>query len=453
MDIVCSLSGIVNPNLPGQGVRDLVNGGFAKGFLELGMGCGPHEFENLGKPKVLGWEPLDRDCVAGKKAGSPSGQEVGEKSQSVAGQGAKEEETVAENPSKLGSRFEKLLACCRENRLSLSIARVPGLLRDTKRTDLNGLVAQVVRESILYCGRIGCRYLIVRPLFAGISHGNEWEANREFYLGLAETARENQVTVLLENQCRAYNGHMVRGICSDGRTAALWVDRLNEAAGEERFGFAMDVGVCSLCGQDMHEFAGELGERIRAVIVRDCDGHQEDSLLPFTCVGAGQPRTDWLGLIRGLRRISFDGILILDAAGTIGAFSPLLRPQVLALAKVTIGYLKWQVEIENLLKRYPSIVLFGAGNMCRNYMKCYGEKYPPLFTCDNNPRLWGTSFCGLEVRPPEALKELSDNCVVVICNIYYREIESQLRDMGILNIGFFNDEYMPSFHFDRLKEV
>ena len=99
--------------------------------------------------------------------------------------------------------------------------------------------------------------------------------------------------------------------------------------------------------------------------------------------------------------------------------------------------------------------------MCRNYMKCYGEAYPPLFTCDNNERLWGSSFCGLEVKPPKALevkppkalKELSGDCVVLICNIYYREIEKQLQDMGVKNIGFFNDEYMPSFHFDRLREV
>ncbi len=40
---------------------------------------------------------------------------------------------------------------------------------------------------------------------------------------------------------------------------------------------------------------------------------------------------------------------------------------------------------------------------------------------------------------------------MVICNIYYREIEAQLRDMEIENIGYFNDEYMPSFYFDRLE--
>ena len=90
--------------------------------------------------------------------------------------------------------------------------------------------------------------------------------------------------------------------------------------------------------------------------------------------------------------------------------------------------------------------------MCRNYLKCYGEKYPPLFTCDNNGKLWGSVFEGLEVKNPQVLSALPKDCAVFICNIYYREIEEQLRQMGIENpIEFFNDEYMPSFYFDRLE--
>ena len=84
-------------------------------------------------------------------------------------------------------------------------------------------------------------------------------------------------------------------------------------------------------------------------------------------------------------------------------------------------------------------------------MKNYGEKYPPLFTCDNNSKLWGTEFCGLEVKSPEALKNLPEDCGIFICNIYYREIEEQLRAMGVeRNIEYFNDEYMQSFDFNRL---
>ena len=176
-------------------------------------------------------------------------------------------------------------------------------------------------------------------------------------------------------------------------------------------------------------------------------------MLPFTCVNQHQPQTEWLNVIRGLRQIGFDGQLILDFADTAGGFSPILRPQLMQLAGSVAEYFKWQIELENLLKKYQSIVLFGAGNMCRNYMKCYGEQYPPLFTCDNNRSLWGSDFCGLEVRPPKSLLELPKDCAIFICNIYYREIERQLRDLGVENpIEFFNDEYMPSFYFDRLKE-
>ena len=213
----------------------------------------------------------------------------------------------------------------------------------------------------------------------------------------------------------------------------------------------MYVGTYNLCGQSMREIAALLGNRVKAVLLRDCNGQCESSMLPFTAGCGGQPQTDWLGLIRGLRETGFDGQLVLDLSDTAAVFSPMLRPQLLALAKAIAEYFKWQIEIEGTLGKYGSIVLFGAGNMCRNYMKCYGEKYPPLFTCDNNHALWGTRFCGLEVKPPESLADLPQDCAIFICNIYYREIERQLREMGVRNpIAFFNDEYMPSFYFDRL---
>ena len=108
--------------------------------------------------------------------------------------------------------------------------------------------------------------------------------------------------------------------------------------------------------------------------------------------------------------------------------------------------------MKNVLKKYDKRVLFGAGNMCRNYMKCYGEEFPPLFTCDNNKARWGEQFEGLEIKPPECLKELPPDCAIFICNIYYKEIEQQLRETGVSNpIEYFNDEYMPSYYFDRLE--
>ncbi len=411
MDIICAPSGIVGIDHPGQGIQDLKKAGFENILLDLASFCSPWALETM-------------------ESGTLSLPGFSEKYAAVAAHLSKYHGAGLCTPA----------------------ARAPWLLPDTKRRDSCGLLFSLAEESLCLCGEAGCETLIVKPLFSGLPRGEVWEANREFYLALLPAARENQVTILLENLCRDHDGHLIRGICSDPGEAASWVDRLNVEAGEERFGFCMDVGTCSLCGQNMQDFAGALGSRIKAVILRDGDGQKEMSALPFTCVSRGKPQTDWLGLIRGLREIGFDGQLILDLADTASAFSPLLRPPLLKLARETAGFFRWQVEIEKLLRDSSSIVLFGAGNMCRNYMKCYGNQYPPLFTCDNDPGLWGTEFCGLTVKTPESLRDLPESCVIFICNIYYREIERQLKDMGIRNrIAFFNDEYMPSFYFDRLE--
>ncbi|MCH5281301.1 MAG: hypothetical protein J1E61_07500 [Lachnospiraceae bacterium] len=396
MKVVCSSSGLINLSHPGQGIMDLLGAGFHDLMIDLSC-CYDQELESRIKIDQALWEK------------------------------------------------------CAASQLNIETAYAPYLPRDTKDADLNERLQELTLESIGLCGQAGCHYLIVRPLFAGVGKEDEISLNQDYYISLAQTARQHDVMLLLENQCKNLGGHLVRGICSDGDRAAEWIDRLNAGVGEERFGFCLNTGVCNLCGQDMSEFVTSLGSRLKTVILQECNGQEEAALLPFTSVSNKQSQTDWLSLIRSLRRIDFDGQLILHFSDTAAGFSPLLRPGLLKLAQSVGEYFKWQIGIEHALKKYSSIVLFGAGNMCRNYMKCYGEAYPPLFTCDNNKSLWGTEFCGLEVKAPEALKELPDDCGIFICNIYYREIEKQLREMGLTNIEFFNDEYMPSFHFDRLE--
>lgn len=421
MNISCISRGIVAFRHPKQGIGDIAGAGFEQMLLDLSAICPSTDFEYVGR--------LAHKRTTSRKAA-----------------------LLCEQPEKLHEHMTPLLDCCTAQHLRCSVTMAPCISRNTKRDDLNGLIERLAQESIELSRQAGCKFVIVQPLFVGISDQDLWECNREYYLRLAEQAKKCDVQILLQNQCKDFNGHLIRGLCSDGRQAAQWVDALNEAAGEERFGFCMDVGVCNLCGQNMYDFILALGDRLKAVILRDNDGSNDSALLPFTSATNGRSRTDWLNLIRGLREIGFDGELIMDFHDTAAVFSPLLRPELLRMAKSVADYFAWQIGIENLLKKYPSRVLFGAGNMCRNYMKCYGEKYPPLFTCDNNRNIWETDFCGLTVKAPEALKALPKDCAVFICNIYYREIEAQLRQMGLENpIEFFNDEYMPSFYFDRVE--
>ncbi len=407
MQVGCSIAGIVDKKYPAQGVLNICDGGFEHIFFDMSVCCGSGDLEKLGKPR----RPNQRAVFSG-------------------------------SPQEFRQSLQSVLEQIKKRNLDVQAARAPYLPRDTKRGDLKGLLAELVQESILFCGQANFPFLVIQPQFFGVDRSKEWPVNREYYLGLVELARENRVQILLENQCRNVNGHLVRGMCSDGATAAGWVDRLNQEAQEERFGFCMDVGVCNLCGQTMDEPIQQLGKRLKAVILRDCDGSRECSMVPFTSVYQRGSQTNWLGLVRGLRDIGFDGELILDCEDTAAAFSPLLRPKLLKFTKSVADYFQWQLAMEEQLKKYRSIVLFGAGNMCRNYLRCFGDKYPPLFTCANNPASWGTSFHGVEVKPPESLKDLSADCGVFICNMYYWEVKEQLEAMGVKNIEFFNDEYL-----------
>ncbi len=437
MNVSCHNANIVYQDRPSQGIRDLKQAGFDG--LATGIGVCFPDFYGRNKGKQV--------------------------------------KTIKKKDLKpVSERYSLLFTACRENGIRLPLVYGPsfelpdplkdaavrknfimgeGLLNTAAIADVEAkLVAFAIRaamECIDFCGRNGVDYILIQPVWGDGIYGREWKVNHNFYMGLADKAKECGVQILLKNMYRSIGGHLVRGIGAEPSVAAQWVDRLNAEAGEEVFGFCLDMGVCSLCGNDVHEFITVLGKRIKAVILRDCDGKRDSAMLPFTCVQGGSVQTDWMGLIRGLRDVEFDGELIIDFSSTAGAFSPLLSPAVLRLAKEVGDFFKWQIGLEQTLKKYNSIVLFGAGNMCRNYMKCYGEKYPPLFTCDNNSQLWDTEFEGLMVKRPEELKKLPEDCGVYICNIYYREIETQLREMGIDNIEYFNDEYMPAFYFDRLE--
>lgn len=417
MNIICSPAGIVDIEHPGQGVMDIEAADFCDVLFDTAMCCLPDVLEHMERVKTYA-----------------------------------RLETI-KHPEKLYEKMKGILDECADSGVHMTTAYAPYLCRDTGHAELKPLLMQLIEESIKASGKAGCKYIVIRPWFADVKSGEEWQVNREYYLHFASLAKENDVLILLENQCKDVNGHLVRGICTDALEAATWIEQLNAEVGEERFGFCMDVGVNTLCGQNMYDFICTIGAHLKAVMVRDCNETMENAMLPFTNVGRHQSHTDWLNLIRGLREIDFDGQFIMNLTDTAFSFSPMLRPTLLQLAKSVADFLKWQIELETHLKDYPSIVLFGAGNMCRNYMKCYGEQYTPLFTCDNNSALWGTTFCGLEVKNPECLQSLPEDCVVLICNIYYREIEKQLRDMGLPNtIAFFNDEYMPTFYFDRLED-
>jgi hypothetical protein len=322
----------------------------------------------------------------------------------------------------------------------------------------------------------GCKGIIVRPLYTGVVVDEEWEVNKSYLLRLGEVAREGlqalemgkHFQILVENQCKYQEGHLVRGILSDPADVREWMTELQSAfassvdatgVGEQsddevqiEYKLCMNVGSLSVYGQDIFEYTMAVADYIGAVIVHDGSNADEVSMVPFTSVSSTGQLTQWIEIIRGLRSISYDGPLILDMEHAAKFCPPLLRPDLMKFAKRTMDYLVWQIHMADAMKKYDHIVLFGAGNMCRNYLTNYGKEYPPLFTCDNNPNRWGEDFYGLRIESPEKLRDLPENTGIFICNIYYREIQKQLEEMGITEgVEFFNDEYLQSLNMERLR--
>lgn len=79
-----------------------------------------------------------------------------------------------------------------------------------------------------------------------------------------------------------------------------------------------------------------------------------------------------------------------------------------------------------------TIVIFGAGAMFDDFYGKHGKKCSPAFLVDNDRRKWGKLKDGFMIKSPdEILKIPRDKLHLIICNIYYRQIEEQLAEMGI----------------------
>lgn len=88
-------------------------------------------------------------------------------------------------------------------------------------------------------------------------------------------------------------------------------------------------------------------------------------------------------------------------------------------------------------KRY---ICFGAGSYFQGFIKkyCYGKEIFPLpeMVVDNNSNKWGTKIEGVEVKSPDALKDIDiDNTVIAL---------STNLPLGILNDAF--EKYQRHYH-------
>lgn len=197
----------------------------------------------------------------------------------------------------------------------------------------NEYVLNAIRKSIMVCGYIGCRFLVVHPSFLAydrmLTAEEEWKLNIERYSALIEDARKHDVVICLENMFISRNRRIYGAICADASETNRYIDTLNEIAGEKRFAFCLDTGHALLAGKELYRLITELGHRIETLHIHDNDGVQDSHLFPYMGI------VDWDRFCEGLKDIGYRGHLSFETDGAMKAFDPALAPEMLKLLSAT----------------------------------------------------------------------------------------------------------------------
>lgn len=219
-------------------------------------------------------------------------------------------------------------------------SHAPFPLRSRKNPGLNETMFRVTENCYAIAHRMGCRYIVEHPVHLwNASKEEQYAYNKEMYLSLIPAAKRENLTVCLENLFVEKNAHLFEGMGSDMAESARLIDELNEAAGQELFGFCFDTGHANILGKNMYQSLTTLGSRLKILHIHDNDGVSDLHTMPFTFERSWNDcSTDWEGFLKGLRDIHYEGVLNFEVFRLMNSFPDELHPAVLKLLAETGRY-------------------------------------------------------------------------------------------------------------------
>lgn len=206
-------------------------------------------------------------------------------------------------------------------------APFPSYVGDSDET--NAYVRKAIEKCLEMCARVHCPWLVVHPAFlaydAHMDADTEYRLNVEFYSSFIPAMKRTGVKIATENMFSAHNGKVIEACMSDFHIAAQFVDELNAIAGENIFGFCLDVGHAALLKHDLYKVITTLGKRLTVLHVHDNNTETDQHLFPY------EGKADWDAFCRGIREIGYSGTLSFETFNGMRTRDEALAPELLHL--------------------------------------------------------------------------------------------------------------------------
>lgn len=195
------------------------------------------------------------------------------------------------------------------------------------------MIETVIPKCLAIAGLLGIPYVVIHPFKMQYRQTcqEERRQNLAFFKKLIYAAREHNVTICLENLYESIGGRIVEGVCSSPEEALWYIDSLNEAAGEERFGFCLDTGHLNLVRQSPYEMVRRLGRRIKILHLHENDGLEDLHQIPYTYGRKARDGFDWEGLFAGLRETGYEGVLNFETFPSMNSFPESVKEEALRM--------------------------------------------------------------------------------------------------------------------------
>lgn len=217
---------------------------------------------------------------------------------------------------------------------NIKIAQIHGIFPShiLDNQAVNDYIIMIIEKTLAVSKFLDCPEVVVHP-YSNRDKEFEKKINLETYRRLTPTAKKYGVKVCLENMFFVQGGNPLEAACSSAEETCWYIDTLNKEAGEDIFGYCLDIGHATLLHKNIKHFILTLGNRLTCMHIHDNDGKHDLHLMPYTHADTweGKLVTDWNGMLDGLKEIGYKGNISFETYMTFNHFPAEVHPEALKL--------------------------------------------------------------------------------------------------------------------------